>query len=148
MAMKLGKFWWTGFALTALTSTTALLAHLSLDPITAHKPTQDRVLFEFGKYRAWWPDKGFDDSHNCELYESCVFLTIEETQLCDLDINVHFLTTDEDDVYLGEYTRVVSRLDFQNSAPIEVGSDDTRVSYFEITNVSCGTAIENTIREI
>jgi hypothetical protein len=148
MAKKLGKFWWAGFTLSALTSASALVTHLALEPIAAHKTEQERELFEFGSYKAWWPDTGFDDAHSCEIYESCVFLGVEETKKCNLGINVRFITTDEDDLYLGEYSRAISRLDFQNRQPIEVGSDDPRVSFFEIIDIKCGDTVENTIREI
>ena len=146
MKSKLGLFWWVGFSLSALTTVSAALVGLTLKDQVAPLSMSASDKYLFDNYEAWWPDEEFDQSHDCISYTSCVFLIVNEIKSCNQDILVAFTVTDEQDIYVGEYLRVLDRKDFKSFLPVEIGSDNPEVFYFAIDNITCGNGVETALR--
>lgn len=146
MKSKLGLFWWVGFNLCAFTTIAAAVVGLTFKDQPPYQSTTTSEKYIFDNYEAWWPDEEFDQSHDCLSYASCVYIVVSEIASCNQDVLVAFTVTDEQDIYLGEFVRVLERKDFKSSQPFEVGSDSPEVFYFAIDNITCGSGVETALR--
>lgn len=143
---RLGLFWWIGFTLSAITTVSASAAHLSLQQGELTASPVDSEIFDFEDFQAWWPETSVDDSLTCELYESCVFLVVRELTSCEMDAIVSFTVTDEEDRLLGQYQQTLNREAYAQDIPVEIGSDDPKVSFFEIDLIKCGYGLDTAVR--
>lgn len=71
---------------------------------------------------------------------------VSDIASCNKDVLVASKVTDERDIYVGEYVRVLERKDFKSSHPFKIGSDSPEVFYFPTDNKTCRRGVETALR--
>ena len=134
----MSKLWRIGFLSLLVVTVGAQLTNLALQ---GSKPKSSRVetVAEFDSHNLQWHWAA--DGKECQKYDSCVFIAVEQTQLCadQLEINVHI--TDINDEWVANTDMVIDSPNSSKSAVIEVGANRDDFEYFMVGAVRCTTGL-------
>jgi hypothetical protein len=136
--------WKIGASLSALTSCIALIAQAQLNSANQVAPPFAHDKWSYEYFDAWW----YEPSPDCSIYDSCVFLVIEERVECSADVLVSFTVSDDKDLFLGSQTHVITASTFKSGEVVEVGTDSANVAYFAIDEITCSTGWDTTERSV
>jgi hypothetical protein len=141
------SLWKLGACISALTTLVALVVHLQFSSqqiptqITEQSPSE---IWHFESFDAWW----LEESQECVVSNSCVYVVILETHQCDQDVIVDFTITDSKDLFIDSQTQIIPASRFKSGQAFEIGTDTNEVEYFAIEQVSCGLGWDTTQHEI
>ncbi len=136
--------WKIGASLCALTSCIALIAQAQLNSANPVASPWEHDKWSYEYFNAWW----YEPSPDCSIYESCVFLVIEERVACSADVLVSFTVSDDKDLFLDSQTHVITASTFRSGEVVEVGTDSADVAYFAIDDIACSTGGDTTERSV
>ena len=133
-----------GATLSAMTCCIASIAQAVLPSESLNREREYSTVWSFDYFDAWW----YEPSPDCSIYESCVFLVIEERVECSADVLVSFTVSDDKDLFLGSQTHVITASRFKSGEVVEVGTDSANVTYFAIDEIACSTGWDTTERSV
>lgn len=77
------------------------------------------------------------DDLECQKYDSCVFIEVEQTQLCPDQLEIHVHIIDINDDWVANTDIIVNSPNTNQSAVIEVGANRDDFEYFMVGDIGC-----------
>lgn len=77
----------------------------------------------------------------CQQYQQCVFIEVEDTHLCEEQIEIDAIITDELDDWVASAAMLIESPQQSGSVLIEVGVNREDFEYFMVGRVNCNVGL-------
>ena len=78
---------------------------------------------------------------DCQQYLQCVFIEVDDTQLCDEQIEIDAIITDEHDDWVASAAMLIESSRKTDRALVEVGVNREDFEYFMVGRVNCNVGL-------
>ncbi len=132
--MNLPKWWRVGFASLLVITVSAQMVHWALVDQFWQGQHEAVVADYSDAYSLNWH---WSEKEDCEQFESCVFIEVDETGLCKEQLQIDVFLTDKNEDWVGDAEMIIESPRSSSVALIEVGVNREDFEYFMVGDVWC-----------
>ncbi len=138
--MNLPKWWRVGFASLLVLTVSAQMVHWALvDPFWEGQ--HEAVVADYSdSYSLNWH---WGEKENCEQFDKCVFIEVDETRMCEEQLQIDVWLTDKNDDWVADGEMIIQSPRQLGRALIEVGANRADFEYFLVGDVWCYSGLPN-----
>ena len=128
------KWWRVGFVSVLAVTASAQLVHWALDDPFWEAQHEAVVADYTNAYNLNWH---WSEEEDCIQFDSCVFIEVDETQLCKDQLQIDVFLTDKNDDWVADGEMIIESPRQSGRALIEVGANRDDFEYFMVGDVWC-----------
>ena len=138
--------WWRACVVVLLVVTGgAEITYWTLrEPSSQVQPARPVQVFDSHSLHWHWAH----ESRECQKYDSCIHIEIDQTQLCPDQLEISVAITDINDDWVANTDMVIESPNSRKPAVIEVGANRDDFEYFMVGEVGCTKGVPNEEAEI
>lgn len=128
------KWWRVGFVSVLAVTVGAQMVHWALDDPFWEAQHEAVVADYTNAYSLNWH---WSEEEECIQFDSCVFIEVDETQLCKDQLQIDVFLTDKNDDWVADGEMIIESPRQPGRALIEVGANRDDFEYFMVGDVWC-----------
>ena len=128
------RWWKVGFVSVLVMTVSAQMVHWALvDPFWEGQ--HEAVVADYtDSYSLNWH---WSEREDCEQFDSCVFIEVDETHTCEDQLQIDVWLTDKNDNWVADGEMIIQSPRQPGRALIEVGANRDDFEYFLVGDVWC-----------